>query len=93
MVQIPSTQTWQTTIKLQSQTTFNGKESENIENWSSLLVLNFELVKLHSDAILPQRTKALNFILKLTQELKKVTGLAEPKSLEEAIRFARNFDA
>ena len=147
-------------------------KSENIENWLSLLVLNFELVKLHSDdwigvaatylrenalklymskksslnmtdwksfadfltenygtknytnilleklislkqmgnlrsyidkfieianqiddTIVPQRTKALHFISKLTPELKKVTGLAEPKSLEEAIRFARNFDA
>ncbi len=49
VVQVLGQQAWPRTIKLQSQTTFNGKESENIENWLSLLVLNFELVKLHSD--------------------------------------------
>ena len=49
VVQVLNQQAWPRTIKLQSQTTFNGKESENIENWLSLLVLNFELVKLHSD--------------------------------------------
>ena len=33
------------------------------------------------------------FVSKLTPELKKVTGLTELKDLEEAIKFARNFDA
>ena len=43
--------------------------------------------------MLSQKAKALHFVSKLIPELKKVTGLAEPKTLEEAIKFARNFDA
>ena len=42
-------QPWANTIKLQSQPTFGGKESENVENWLSLLKINFELNRLHID--------------------------------------------
>ena len=171
-VPITTPQPWSRTIKMQSQSTFSGKEHENVENWLCLLKVNFELnrvpvddwiavaatylrdgpLKLYigkrpsldmsdwksfavfmidnygtrnytnvllekltnlrqqgslrnyidkfveianqiDDSVLSQKAKALHFVSKLIPELKKVTGLAEPKTLEEAIKFARNFDA
>ena len=42
-VPITTPQPWSRTIKMQSQSTFSGKEHENVDNWLCLLKVNFEL--------------------------------------------------
>ena len=167
-----SSPAWLNPTKLQSQTTFSGKENENVEDWLSLLEVYFkvsripiaewilvaatylresalklyigksstpivstwklfsdflkdnystknyknilleklkyirqrgllrtyidqfmELANQLDDETLSEKTKTLFFISNLSPELKKHTGMSDPKTLEEAIKTARNLDA
>ena len=44
-----SSDTWSKSAKLQSQTTFSGKENENVEDWLCLLEVNFKVSRIPID--------------------------------------------
>ena len=52
-----------------------------------------EIANQLDDEILSDKAKSLFFVASLSPELKKHTGMSDPKTLEEAIKTARNLDA